>query len=211
MAKIRQKGLIAKKVGMTRVVDTDGNVIPVTLLHVPEQQVTKVMSVEREGYTGYQIGFQEKAEKHLSRADLKRLEKAGVKTLFSRNVEFRASEVALQVGESLTVEQLKDVSIVDITGLTKGRGFQGAIKRWNSSRGPMTHGSHYHRRTGSLGQNSSPSRVFKNKKMPGHLGVEQVTVRNLEVVRVDLEQNLIAIKGSVPGHNNCYIEVRSVV
>lgn len=210
MAKIRAKGLIAKKIGMTRALDASGNIVAVTLLQIPEQKVTKVLTEERDGYTGYQVGFQIKAEKNLTKADTNRLARANIDKFFSKFKEFRTTSASLRVGDPITAQQLEDVSAVDATGLTKGRGFQGATKRWNSAIGRMTHGSHFHRRPGSLGQNTSPGRCFKRRKMPGHYGVENVTVRNLEVVKLDVDQNVVALKGAVPGHKNSYIELRSV-
>ncbi len=211
MAKIREKGLVAKKVGMTRMVDANGDVIPVTLVQIPDQKITKVLTVERDGYQGYQIGYFAKAEKNLNKADIGRLRKVNLTENFARFSEFRSdSNSPFELGQSLTAEILKDVTGIDVSGLTKGRGFQGAVKRWNSATGPMSHGSMYHRRTGSLGSNTTPGRVFKNKHMPGHMGVAQRTVRNLEIVDLDIENNIVAIKGSVPGHRDGYLEIRVV-
>ncbi|MBI2602038.1 MAG: 50S ribosomal protein L3 [Deltaproteobacteria bacterium] len=210
MAKIREKGLIAKKVGMTRMVDAEGNVIPVTLLQIPDQKVTKLLTVEKDGYLGYQIGYVAKAEKNLNKPEIGRLRKIGVTENYSKFREFRALDgTAPELGQTLTAEMLKDVGFVDVTGITKGRGFQGAIKRWHKKIGNMSHGSMYHRRTGSIGQRATPGKVYKNKKMPGHLGVDARTVRNLKVVDIDLENNIIALHGSVPGHREGLLEVRS--
>lgn len=209
MAKIREKGLVAKKVGMTRMVDNNGKYIPVTLVQIPNQKITKVLTVEKDGYQGYQIGYFQKKEKHLNKADIGRMRKTSIEENFSRFSEFRSPNApAFEIGQPLTAELLKDAADVDVTGLTKGRGFQGAVKRWNATIGPMSHGSMYHRRTGSLGANTTPGRVFKNKPMPGHMGVEKRTVKNLEIVDLDLENNVVAIKGSVPGHRDAYLEIR---
>lgn len=211
MAKIREKGLIAKKVGMTRIINADGEVIPVTLLQIPDQRITKLLTAERDGYQGYQVGFFTKAEKNLNKSDIGRLRRVQVQENYARFCEFRIpGEVSFELGQNLTAELFQDAGIVDVTGITKGRGFQGAVKRWNSSIGPMSHGSMYHRRTGSLGANTSPGRVFKNKPMPGHMGVDRRTVRNLEIVKVDVENNLIALRGSVPGHRDGYLEIRAI-
>jgi len=211
MAKIREKGLVAKKVGMTRMVDANGDVIPVTLVQIPDQKITKVLTVERDGYQGYQVGYFLKAEKNLNKADLGRLRKIEVAENFGRFTEFRSpDESPFKLGQALTAEVLKDVKDIDVAGITKGRGFQGAVKRWGSATGPMSHGSMYHRRTGSLGSNTTPGRVFKNKHMPGHMGVAQRTIRNLQIVDVDVENNIVAIKGSVPGHRDGYLEIRVV-
>lgn len=208
MPRFTDKGLIAKKIGMTRVVDEQGDFVPVTLLQVEPQKVTKVLDKERDGYCGYQVGYATKKAKSLTKADVNRLRKVEVEDNFSSFCEFRTDEdCARQVGELLNHEVLKDTPFLDITGLTKGRGFQGAVKRWNSSIGRMTHGSRFHRRPGSLGQCTTPGRVFKNKKQPGHMGTNQVTLKNLQVVRIDSVNNLIAVKGSVPGHNNSYLKL----
>ena len=211
MAKIREKGLVAKKVGMTRMVDANGDIIPVTLVQIPDQKITKVLTVERDGYQGYQVAYYTKAEKNLNKADLGRLRKIEIAENFARFTEFRSpGDSPFVLGQSLTAEVLKDAVDIDVTGITKGRGFQGAVKRWNSATGPMSHGSMYHRRTGSLGSNTTPGRVFKNKHMPGHMGVAQRTVRNLQIVDLDVENNIVAIKGSIPGHRDGYLEIRVV-
>lgn len=210
MAKISEKGLVARKVGMTRMVDADGNMIPVTLLQVENQKITKVLTPERDGYHGLQVGYFTKQEKNLTKADVQRLRKVGVETNYARFKEFRTAGPleGLDVGTALTVAMLEGVTNVDICGLTKGRGFQGSVKRHGNAIGRMTHGSRFHRRPGSLGQNTTPGRVFKNKKMPGHMGVEQITIKNLKIMDIDLENNLIAIKGSVPGQRHGFLEVR---
>ena len=210
MAKIFDKGLIAKKVGMTRMVDDAGKMIPVTVLEVENQKVTKVLTPERDGYHGVQLGYFLKAEKNLTKPDVSRLRKSGVEENFSRFVEFRTPGPveAMGLNSKIGADLFEGVAQVDITGSTKGRGFQGAVKRWNSSIGRMTHGSRFHRRPGSLGQCTTPGRVYKNKKQPGHMGVENRTVRNLKVMKIDATRNLIAIKGSVPGTRNGYLEVR---
>ena len=211
MAKYREKGLVAKKVGMTRMVDANGDVIPVTLVQIPDQRITKVLTNERDGYQGYQVGYYIKKEKNLNKADIGRLRKIEVSENFARFTEFRSPDQApYALGQTLTAEMLQDVGTIDVTGITKGRGFQGAVKRWGSATGPMSHGSMYHRRTGSLGSNTTPGRVMKNKHMPGHMGVAQRTIRNLEIVDLDLENNIVAIRGSVPGHRDGYLEIRAV-
>jgi large subunit ribosomal protein L3 len=209
MANHSEKGLIARKVGMTRMTDTNGNVIPVTLLKVEEQKVTKVLTEERDGYNAYQIGFFLKSEKNLNKSDITRLRKTGINENFSNFREFRTSTpVPHEVGATLGAALYDGVTSVDVSGETKGRGFQGAIKRHGSRIGRMTHGSMYHRRTGSLGSNTTPGRVVKNKKMPGHMGVERITMQNLKVVDVDAANNLLAVKGSVPGGTNVFLEIR---
>lgn len=210
MAKISEKGLIARKVGMTRMVDTNGNLIPVTLLQVEDQKITKVLTPERDGYHGLQVGYFTKSEKNLTKPDIQRLRKSGIDANYARYREFRTPGPieGLELGASLSASMFEGIVSVDVAGMSKGRGFQGAVKRWNRSIGRMTHGSRFHRRPGSLGQCTTPGRVYKNKKMPGHMGDEQRTIKNLKVVDIDLENNLIALKGSVPGQRHGYLEVR---
>jgi large subunit ribosomal protein L3 len=203
------KGLICQKVGMTRVVDAAGDFIPVTLLKITTQQVAKVLSPERDGYNGYQVGYWPKSKKNLTQADHARLAAASLETSYSKFREFRTPEAAeRELAETLSVALLEGITSVDITGVTKGRGFQGAVKRFGASIGRKSHGSRFHRRPGSLGMRSTPGRVFKNKHQPGHMGVDVTTVQNLVVVNVDVERNLIAVKGSVPGHREGYLEIR---
>lgn len=200
-------GLIARKVGMTRMMDAQGAVIPVTLLQVTQQRVTKVLNPEKNGYSGYQIGFHTKPEYRLSKPDVARLRKSDVPENFARFREFRA-DTPPEAGTVFDVKALAGVGSVDVRGVTKGRGFTGAVKRWGSAIGRMTHGSCYHRRTGSLGMRTSPGEVFKNKKMPGHHGAANRTVQNLKIVDIDEANNIIAVKGSVPGFPNGYVELR---
>lgn len=212
MAKKSEKGLIAKKIGMTQVALESGKIVPVTLLQIANQKVTKVLSGEKDGYEAYQVGYFEKAEKNLTKPDLGRLRKNGVDENFSRFTEFRTSgEASVKVGEALTAEHLKGIEALDVTGLTKGRGFQGAVKRWGSTIGRMTHGSRFHRRPGSLGANSSPGRVMKNKHQPGQMGVVKRTALNVKVINIDVENNVIAVRGSVPGWREGFVEIRESV
>ena len=209
MAKLNENGLIVSKVGMTRMVDGDGKVIPVTLLKVENQKVTKVLSKERDGYEGYQVGYSVKAQKNLTKADVNRLRKDSISENFSKFTEFRTPGPSkLELGSAITADAFKEVKAVDVTGVTKGRGFQGAVKRWGANIGRMTHGSRFHRRPGSLGQCTTPGRVYKNKHQPGHMGVAVTTVKNMIVMDVDTENNVIAIKGSVPGHRKSLLEIR---
>ena len=206
-------GLIATKVGMTRMVDGEGNVVPATLLAVPMQKITKVLTPERDGYTAIQVGYLAKREKLLTKADTHRMRKVGVDENFARFREFRLekSDENLKIGAVLTIELFEAVKTLDITGISKGRGFTGAIKRWNASSGPASHGSTYHNRPGSLGMRTTPGRVFKGKHVPGHMGDVRCTVQNLQVLKIDKENGLIAIKGSVPGHSNGYVVIQPSV
>lgn len=204
-------GLIAKKVGMTRVVDENGNMVPVTLLSIDTQQITKVCTPERDGYHAIQVGYYAKRETRLTKPDLARLRKVGVEQNYARFKEFRTEGAleGVELGQAVELAHvLEGVTSVDVVGITKGRGFQGAIRRWNASRGRMTHGSRFHRRPGSLGQCTSPSRVMKNKHMPGQMGNTQRTIQNLCVVKVDAANGVVAVRGSVPGHNNGYCVIK---
>ena len=212
MAKITSVGLIAKKVGMSRIVDGHGKIVPVTLLQVATQTVTKVLTQEVNGYDAIQIGYAYAAKRKLSKADLGRLQaQDSDELLATRFREFRLSPEAVANVEKnapVTVRDFEDIGSVDIVGISKGRGTQGAVKRWGSAIGRMTHGSRFHRRPGSLGQCTSPGRVFKNKHQPGQYGDQAVTVKNLDVMQVDMEREIIVVKGSVPGFSNGYLEVR---
>lgn len=193
------KGLMGKKIGMTQIFDEDGVVIPVTVLEVASNVVTQVKTGEKEGYNAIQVGYGEIKEKNLNNPKKGHLDKAGVSPK-RRLQEFRVeSTEGFEVGQELKADLFSAGDSVDITGTSKGKGFQGSIKRHNFSRGPMSHGSHYHRKSGSMGAASDPAKVFKGKKLPGHMGSEVVTIQNLEVVKVDVERNLLIVKGAVPG------------
>ena len=187
--------------------------IPVTLLLVEQQRVTKVLTPEKNGYHGIQVGYYDKAERLLNKPDLTRLRKANITDNFTRFCEFRLDKPmeGMELGTQLTADFLKEIAAVDVVGVSIGRGFQGAIKRWNAARGRMTHGSRYHRRPGSLGTRTTPGRVFPGKKVPGHLGDERCTIQNLRVVDIDLESNVIAVRGSVPGHRDGYVVLKPSV
>jgi large subunit ribosomal protein L3 len=203
------KGLVAKKIGMTRMVDKNGQMIAVTLLQVENQKVTKILTKERDGYDAYQVGYKETKEKNLAKPDVARMRKVNVKENFTTFKEFRTeAPVAVELGAQLTTELLNGVTAVDVTGLTKGRGFSGSVKRWDTAVGRWSHGSRFHRSPGSLGTRTTPGRVFMGKKIPGVYGTEQVTIQNLSVVDVDKENSLIALSGAVPGHRNGYLFIK---
>mgnify|MGYP001851240919 FL=1 len=206
-----QKGLIGRKVGMTQIFDEEGKVIPVTAIEVGPCTVTQIKTVEQDGYTAVQLGFGEVKERKLNKPELGHLSKnklAPKKYLR----EFRLDSVeGMKVGDELKADVFAVGDKVDVQGTSKGKGFQGVIKRHGQSRGPMGHGSMYHRRPGSMGPTSTPGRVFPGKNLPGHMGVETVTIQNLEVVKVDLDKNVILVKGSVPGTKGAILKVKSSV
>ena len=206
-----QKGLIGRKVGMTQIFDEEGKVIPVTAIEVGPCTVTQIKAVEQDGYTAVQLGFGDVKERKLNKPELGHLSKnklAPKKYLR----EFRLDSVeGMKVGDELKADVFAVGDKVDVQGTSKGKGFQGVIKRHGQSRGPMGHGSMYHRRPGSMGPTSTPGRVFPGKNLPGHMGVETVTIQNLEVVKVDLDKNVILVKGSVPGTKGAILKVKSSV
>ena len=207
-----KKGIIGKKIGMTQIFDEIGNVIPVTVIEAGPCVVTQKKTAENDGYEAVQLGFIEAKEKQLSKPAKGHFAKAGVSAK-KHLKEFRLEDcTALNVGDTITAETFAIGDKVDVTGTTKGRGYTGAIKRWNHHTLCSTHGvGPIHREVGSMGANSTPSRVFKNKKMAGQYGNEQVTVLNLKVVKIDAEKNLIAVKGAIPGAKNGIVFIRDSV
>ena len=207
-----KKGIIGKKIGMTQVFDENGNVTPVTLVECGPCVVAQKKTKENDGYEAIQLGFKDAKEKHLTKAEQGHFNKAGV--AFKRYLkEFRLADCsAYNVGDVITADTFAAGEKVDVTGMTKGRGFSGCVKRWNNHILRMTHGTGpIHRQPGSMGSISDPSRIFKNKKMPGQYGNEQVTVLNLKVVKIDSERNLIAVKGAIPGAKDGIVFVRASI
>ena len=206
------KGLIGKKIGMTQIFDEKGNVIPVTVIECGPCVVAQKKTAENDGYDAIQLGFMDAKAKHMNKAEQGHFEKNGLQ-LKKHLKEFRYEDCSkYNVGDVITVDTFAAGEKVDITGMTKGHGYTGVIKRWNCHKLRMTHGvGPVHRQPGSMGANSSPSRIFKNKKMAGQYGNEQVTVQNLKVVKIDSENNLIAVKGAVPGAKNGIVFVRNSV
>jgi large subunit ribosomal protein L3 len=193
-------GLVGRKVGMTRVFTEEGVSIPVTVVEVEANRVTQVRTLENDGYTAIQVTAGAKKANRVTKPEAGHFAKAGVEA--GRGLwEFRLeNDEQFEVGAELTVELFNETKKVDVTGTSKGKGFQGAVKRWNFRTQDMTHGNSLsHRAPGSIGQCQTPGRVFKGKKMAGHMGAERVTTQNLEIVRVDAERNLLLIKGAVPG------------
>ncbi len=207
-------GLVGRKVGMTRIFTEDGVSIPVTVIEVAANRVAQVKTLETDGYRALQVTTGTKKANRLTKPEAGHFAKAGVEA--GRGLwEFRLGEEegeGIEVGAELTVELLNDVVKVDVTGQSKGKGFQGAIKRWNFRTQDMTHGNSLsHRAPGSIGQCQTPGRVFKGKKMAGHMGDVRVTTQNLELVRVDAERNLLLVKGAVPGATNSDVIVKPAV
>ena len=205
------KTLIGKKVGMTQIFDEKGRVIPVTVIEAGPCVVAQVKSVETDGYNAIQLGFGDVKESKLNKPEKGHFAKANIAPKKHLR-EFRLDSVeGITVGTELTVTEFAEGDRLDIQGTTKGKGFQGVIKRHGQSRGPMGHGSMYHRRPGSMGATSTPGRVFKGKKLPGHMGRVTVTIQNLDVVKIDMDKNVILVKGSVPGCKGAILKIKSTV
>ncbi|NQY33145.1 MAG: 50S ribosomal protein L3 [Coraliomargarita sp.] len=203
--------LLGKKIGMTQVFDENNRLIPVTVIEAGPCPVTQVKSDEKDGYSAVQIGYRPQKDHRLSKAALGHFKKAGVEPLAELR-EFRVeAEGELNVGDVLTVEKFEAGQKIDVIGTSKGRGFQGVVKRYGFHGGPASHGSMFHRRGGSYGMCQWPGHVIKGKKMPGHMGDKQRTVQNLTVVKVLADKNLILVKGSIPGSRGSLVTVRTAV
>lgn len=207
------KAILGKKIGMTQIFLSDGRLAPVTVVEAGPCVVTQIKTVATDGYEAVQVGFgelaQERAKKLMTKPELGHFAKANVPAKRYLR-EFRLADISsFKVGDEIKADTFAEGEKVDVSGISKGHGYTGVVQRWNQHTGPMAHGSKYHRGVGSMSANSDPSRVFKNKHMPGHYGVERVTVQNLEIVRVDAERNLLLIKGAVPGPNGGLLLVRN--
>ena len=207
-----KKAIIGKKIGMTQIFDEIGNVIPVTVIEAGPCVVAQIKTVENDGYSSVQLGFEDIIEKKLTKAEKGHFAKAGV-AMKKHLKEFRLDDAEnMKVGDIVSADVFAKGDRVDVTGITKGHGYSGVIKRWNAHKLRMTHGvGPVHRQPGSMGANSTPSRIYKNKKMAGQYGNEQVTIQNLDVVKVDAEKNLIAVKGAVPGSRGGIVFIRNTV
>ena len=206
-----KKGILGRKIGMTQVFTQSGKLIPVTVVSVEPNVVTQIKTMENDGYEAIQLGFDTKREKLATKASIGHTNKANTtpKRFFR---EIRGVDINnYSLGQEVKVDTFVEGEVVDVTGVTKGKGFQGVIKRHGQSRGPMGHGSMYHRRPGSMGPTSTPGRVFKGKKLPGHMGVQTVTIQNLNIVKVDLDKNVLLVKGSVPGPKGALLKIRPTV
>lgn len=200
-------GLLGKKLGMTQIFDETGTLIPVTLILAGPNYVVQKRELERDGYEAVQLGFDVRPERNVIKPVAGHFAKAGVPATYLTR-EFRGAAAELEVGQTVGVDIFEDGEHIDVIGTSKGRGFQGSTKRFHTARGPETHGSMYHRRPGSGGASSYPSRTWKGKKYPGHMGNERVTTKNLVIVKRDAEKNILYVKGSVPGATNGYVLVR---
>lgn len=205
------KGILGRKIGMTQIFDESGLLIPVTVIEVQPNVVLQVKTVETDGYNAVQLGFEDKREVLSNQAEKGHVNKAN--TAPKRFIrEIRDAELGeVEVGTELTVEMFEQGNLVDVTGTTKGKGYQGPIKRHNQSRGPETHGSRYHRRPGSMSNLGIFGRVRKGKKLAGQMGGDKVTIQNLEIVQVDAGRNAILVKGNVPGAKKSLVEIKSAV
>ena len=206
-----QKAILGKKIGMTQIFTEDGLVIPVTVIEAGPVAVVQKKTVENDGYNAIQVGYVDAKDKVMNKPQKGHLAKAGVSNKRILK-EFRLEDdSAYNVGDEIKVDIFAEGDKIDVTGISKGHGYAGTVKRWGTHRGPMTHGSGYHRGVGSMGACSTPSRVMKNKRLPGHMGVEQVTVQNLDVVKVDAEKNIILVKGAIPGPKGGIVTIKNTI
>lgn len=204
------KGILGKKLGMTQIFTEEGIVVPVTVVEAGPNVVTQIKNVEKDGYSALQVGFGDAKEKSFNKPQKGHL--AAAKVLKKHLKEFRMDSVeSFEVGQEIKADLFAAGDKIDVSGISKGKGFQGPIKRHGQSRGPESHGSRYHRRPGSMGACSFPGRVFKNKKLAGHMGSVKVTVQNLEVVKVDADKNLILVKGAIPGAKGTVVTIKEAV
>lgn len=205
------KGILGKKLGMTQIFTDAGVIVPVTVVEAGPMVVTQLKSVENDGYEAVQVGYGDVREKLLNKPQKGHFAKAGVG--LKRHVkEFRTENAQdFALAQEINVSIFAEGEKVDVTGTSKGKGFQGPIKRHNQHRGPMSHGSRYHRGPGSMGAASDPSRVYKGKKLAGHMGAERVTIQNLEIVKIDVENNLLLIKGAIPGPKKGLVVVKKAI
>lgn len=207
-----KKAIIGKKIGMMRFFYPDGNAVAATVIEILPNVVTNKKTLERDGYNAIQLGYEDVKEKKLSKPVIGQFKENSL-PLKRKLQEFRIENTEnYSVGDEIKLDSFQEGEFVDVTGISKGKGFAGAIKRWNSRRNPMSHGcSVVHRQAGSMGNCSDPSRVFKGKHAPGHLGVEKVTVQNLEIIKIDTELNAILIKGAIPGAKKSLVTIKNTV
>lgn len=207
-----EKAILGKKIGMTQLFLENGTLLPVTVIEAGPCTVVQLKTKQNDGYEAIKIGFGDVKEKSLNKPDKGQFDKSEI-TPSKYLKELRLDDCnGFKIGQSINISDMFELGDkVDISGISKGKGFQGAIKRWGQSCGPMSHGSKYHRRVGSMGANSSPGKVFKGKRLPGHMGVDKITVQNLQVVKIYEDKNLILVKGAVPGPKNGLLFIKSTV
>lgn len=204
------KGILGRKIGMTQIFLENGDLIPVTVVDVTPNVVLQKKTVETDGYNAIQLGYEDKPERLANQPEKGHVAKANTapKRFISEIRDVNIEEY--EIGQEVKADIFQEGTIVDVTGISKGKGFQGAIKRHGQSRGPMSHGSRYHRRPGSMGP-IAPNRVFKSKELPGRMGGEQITIQNLEIVKVDTDRNVLLIKGNVPGPKKSFLKIRTAI
>ncbi len=207
--KVSLPAIYGQKAGMTRIFDEAGKHVPVTVVKLIPNVISQVKTKETDGYEAYQVAYYEKREKLVSSPMKGQLKKAGIDKAYCRFAEIKSTEEVSteNLGKELSLENFVAKTMVDVTGTSKGKGFQGVIKRWNFAGGPESHGHTFHRSTGSVGQCDKPGRVFAEKKMPGHMGVDTKTIQNLEVVELNEEQGYMLIRGSIPGAKNGFVKI----
>lgn len=211
-AKVSLPAFYGIKAGMTRIFDQNGNHVPVTVVKLIPNVISQVKTTEKDGYNAYQVAYNEKRANLVSEPAKGHLKKANIEKSLSELSEIRVDAVSADaLGKEAAIEEFKPTTYVDVTGPSKGKGFAGVMKRWNFQGGPAAHGSHFHRRPGSIGCRATPARVFANKKLPGHLGVETSTVQNVQVLEVNLEAGYMLLKGSIPGSKNGFVRVAKAV
>ena len=206
-----KKGIIGKKIGMTQIFDENGSVIPVTVIEAGPCVISQIKTIEKDGYNSVQLAFGDIEEKKVNKPRAGHFKKSNL-ALKKHLMEFRLEKIeGLNIGDEIKADIFTVGERVDIQGTSKAKGFQGVIKRHGFSRGPMTHGSMYHRRPGSMGGTTFPGRVLKGKKLPGHMGIDRVTIQNLEIIKIDLDNNLMLVKGSVPGNKGSLLQIKNTV
>lgn len=210
--KVSLPAIYGIKAGMTRIFDSNGNHIPVTVVKLIPNVISQVKTKEKDGYSAYQVAYHEKRESLLTKPTKGTLKKAGISSNLTHFSEVKVETVAAEaLGTEVGLEEFKPNTFIDVTGTSKGKGFQGVMKRYNFQGGPASHGSHFHRRPGSIGCRATPARVFAEKKMPGQMGNETVTVQNIQVLEVNTQDGYMLIKGSVPGSKNGFIKIAKAV
>lgn len=211
-AKISLPAFYGVKAGMTRIFDKNGNHVPVTVVKLIPNVISQVKTAEKDGYTAYQVAYNEKRASLINSPATGHLKKANIEKTFSELAEISVSEVSVDaLGKETSIEEFAVSTYVDVTAPSKGKGFAGVMKRYNFAGGPASHGSHSHRRGGSIGCRATPARVWKEKKMPGHMGVETVTVQNIQVVEVNQEAGYMLVKGSIPGSKNGFVKIAKAI